>query len=72
MASKRGNPLNSPIGRKALSQSVVNPVANAENVTSNTAKLRVPAAKKSVVSQSVSNPVGKRKHNMTGDCGNKC
>lgn len=71
MASKRGNPLNTAVGRKALSQSVTNPVANAENVTGNSAKLRVPAASKSTISQSVNNPVGKRKHNMTGDSGNK-
>jgi hypothetical protein len=62
----RGNPLQTAIGRKTLSQSVSNPVGNTENTTGNSAKLRVPAAKTSTISQSVKNPVGKRKLNKTG------
>jgi len=64
--AKRGNPLDSPIGRKVLSQNVANPVANAENVTSNSAKLRVPAAKSKTLNQNVKNPVAMRKMNKTG------
>lgn len=67
---KRGNPTASPIGRKVLSQSVVNPVGNAENTDKgNSAKLRVPAAKGKVLSQRVGNPVAVRKMNKTGAMG---
>ena len=57
MAEARGNPTRSPIGRKALSQSVVNPVANLENTDKgNPAKMRVPAGKKKTISQKVGTP----------------
>lgn len=57
MGSKRGNPSSQPSHRKALSQSVANPVGNAENTDSgNTARMRVPAGKKRSISQSVNHP----------------
>lgn len=56
MARKRGN----PTGNRVLSQHVSDPVAEAAPISNvdggNPAKLRVPAGKKTVISQSVGFP----------------
>lgn len=60
--SKRGNPVHESTRAKVLSQRVVHPLASNENTDGgNPAKMRVPAGKKTVISQSVSNPVASRK-----------
>ena len=65
--AKRPNPTAQPGHTKALSQSVVHPLASDENTSGgNPAKLKVPAAKSKTLNQKVSNPVASRKMNMTG------
>lgn len=57
MASKRGNPVEAARSAKVLSQKVVNPIAGPDNTDmGNPAKMRVPAGKKTVISQKVGNP----------------
>lgn len=60
--SKRGNPVEGKGERKVLSQQVANPVGDASNTDSgNPAKMRVPAGKKTVISQKVGNPSASKK-----------
>ena len=62
MAGKRGNPVEQPTHKKVLSQAVVNPVASIANSDGgNPAKERVPAGKKTVISQRVFNPSASNK-----------
>ena len=61
MAS-RGNPVEEPTRKKVLSQGVNNPVAsNANSDGGNPAKMRVPAGKKTIISQKVMNPSASNK-----------
>jgi hypothetical protein len=62
MAGKRGNPVDQPRHSKVLSQQVVNPIANDAVVSGgNPAKMKVPAGKRTVISQQVGNPAASKK-----------
>lgn len=66
MASKRGNPVEHRGTSKALSQSVVNPVASGTNTDKGNEKMRVPASKGKALNQKIVNPVAMRSLNKTG------